>query len=410
MCGKTNEHHGHAGGSAEMTGGRGCARGSAGAPAPCHSAGSEGETPEQVQCLAPVTQALSLIGRPQTGYLVDWLTLRLDMMEVCEQSQKRLETLSGRVLAISREGEVLWEVGSRETISDGDGQVTVSVDGELTVQGSPAKAFGRDNVFGSDDVLGCADRMLSVVERAHAVELPRRWGLWKVTRVDVAANWDFEGLENVRAGLQELRHMEGGRYQLKTAAESVYWSQGSRVRSGKAYAKGPELRRQVRSGKLEIDPVRLDMADRLIRMELSLRAQFMRERAGRQWWEMDPEYFERSHRAYFEQFTGNVKVEVCDDGGLKEALIRQAGEQGRSEAFAEAAYRTWRLIVGDGLEQTRAMMRKSTWMRHKRQLLDAGLTWGDFQKREVAGFRSRRFTFADPVKSWADLESRCATA
>ena len=410
MPGETNGALGQARESVEMTRVRRRARGARGAADPRHGEGSGGESPERGRCLAPVTQALSLLERPLSGYLVDWLTLRLDMMKVCEQSRQRLETLSGRVLAISREGEVLWEVGSRENISDGNGRVTVSVGGELTVQGSPAMAFGRDNVFGSDDVLDCADRMISIVERAHAVKLPRQWELWKVTRVDVAANWDFQGLENVRAGLLELRHMEGGRYQLKTAAESVYWSQGSRVRSGKAYAKGPELRRQVRLGKLEIDPMRLDMADRLIRMELSLRAQFMRERAGRPWWEMDSGYFERAHRVYFEQFTGNVEVEVCDDGGLKEALIRQAEERGRSEAFAEAAYRTWRLIVGDGLEQTRAMMRKSTWMRHKRQLLDAGLTWGDFQRREVAGFRSRRFTFAEPVRSWTDLESRCALA
>ena len=407
MCGKTNERHGHAGGSAEMTGGRGCARGSAGAPAPRHSAGSQGETPEQVQCLAPVTQAHGTILSHCDGFMVDWLTLRLDMSEVCEEARDRLESLTGRMLRIDPRGEVLWEVGSRESISDGNGQVTVSVGSDLIIQGSPARAYGQDNVFGSGDILQCADRMVTVVERAATVTLPRQWERWKVTRVDVAANYDFGSFENVRAGLQELKHVEGGKYQVKTAAETVYWSQGSRVRSGKCYAKGPELRRRVRLGDVQLDGSHLDMTDRLVRLELKLGAQYMRERADRPWSRMDSEYLEHAHRGYFEQFTGNMGVEVNDDGGLEQALIRQAVEQGRSEAVGRSAYLTWRLIVAEGVEQVKVRMSRSSWTRRKRQLLDAGLTWGNFQRREVAGFRSRRFTFAEPVRSWADLESRC---
>ena len=403
MLGETNGALGQARESEEMTRDRRRTRGARGAAGPRHGEGSGGEFPERGRCLAPVTQA----PRSISGYMVDWLTLRLSMAFLCEKVQRRLDTLTGRVLAISREGEVLWETGSRENLSDGFGQVTVAVGGELTVQGSPARAFGQDNVFGSDDVQRCADRMVSVVERAHGVELPREWDCWRVTRVDVAANWDFESLENVRAGLQELRHIEGGRYQVRTAAESVYWSQGSRVRSGKCYAKGPELRRQVRMGNAHVDTGRLNMADRLIRMELMLGSQFLREKADRPWWWMDPDYLKGCHRRYFEQFTGSLNVQVSTDDALLDILVQQGLERGKTSAAGMGAFRTWRLIVDSGVERAKEWLPRSTWIRHRRQLLDAGLTWGDFQKREIAGFRSRLFILAEPVKSWADLKSRC---
>ena len=393
MCEQTNLDHEQPRGPAYLTRGRRRTRAARGAPDTRHSGGSEGRTQDRGLCLAPVTQAHSPMGETP-GYLCDWITTRLVLANLDAATQRKLESAAGRIMKIAPDGTVEWETGAREVVRHDSHRAVMSVGPDLTIQGSPARCGdGDDNVFGSADLMACWSRMLEVIMRALDVDLPGEPWRWTVTRLDIAANWDVGSLNHVRAVLEQLRHVEGGRYQVRTQAESVYWGVGSRLRGGKAYAKGPELRRRVAGNALIMDDDKLASADRLLRLELRLGAQYLRERAGRKWWAMTPAWLARMHREYFAQFLAPVKVR--DGDALLDSLCTGA----RTHSAGMAAYRTWLLIREHGVEQVRQLLPRSTWMRHKRALLDAGLTWGHFRSGVVED-DERIITLDEPVTGW----------
>ena len=403
MCEQTNLDHEQPRGSADLTRGRRRTRGARGAPDPCHPGGSEGRTRDRGPCLAPVTQAHSLMSETP-GYLLDWITTRLPLANLDADTARRLENSTGRILKIAADGSVEWESGARETVRHDSHRVVMSVNDAVTIQGSPARcADGDDNVFGSADIVECWQRMTDVIRGKLNVDLPNEMWRWTVTRVDIAANYDMASLSNVRAVLEQLRHCEGGRYQVRCQAESVYWSPRSRLRSGKAYAKGPELRRRVAADALIMDEAKQAKGDRLVRLELKLGAQYLRERAGRKWWTMAPVWLAKMHQEYFAQFLAPVQVHDGDD--LYDTLCEQAKERGRTHAAAMSAYRTWLLVRDRGIEQAKQLLHKPTWHRHKRQLFDAGLTWGHLKTGVCDTVRTRVITLGEPVSGWDAIGS-----
>ena len=218
--------------------------------------------------------------------------------------------------------------------------------------------------------------------------------------MDVTGNFDLGSLPNVRQALNYLRHVEGGRYQVKTEAETVYWAKSSRLRAGKAYAKGPHMRYLAKKGQVDLTPNQLLLVDRLLRLELRLGGQFWRERAAQRWYRWSSEQLYEQFTAYFGQFIG--KVEVVEMDKLLDELVKIAPTEG----LAKAAYRTWLLIQSHGMERARELMTKRTWYRHKRLLQDCGVSWADFHHRALVPFRRKTIVLSDPVRSWEDLIAR----
>ncbi|MGH7249879.1 MAG: phage/plasmid replication protein, II/X family, partial [Minisyncoccia bacterium] len=145
-------------------------------------------------------------------------------------------------------GEVHYAAPCHENIRSDSHQVVIKVGGCITVQGSPARSIGLvNNVFGPDEINTCRKAHLRVAQAALPFHMPAV-EQWHITRVDVTRNYDLGGLTEVKQALAYLRQTEAGRYKIRTAAESVYWSPGSAMRSGKAYAKGPHLRYQIGKG------------------------------------------------------------------------------------------------------------------------------------------------------------------
>jgi II/X family phage/plasmid replication protein len=146
-------------------------------------------------------------------------------------------------------GEVRWETQAWDSMrSDSHGVAFQVGSDRLRFQGSPARAIADGNaVFGAGaagalDVAGCVQAMGAVLGPGLDIALP---GVecFNVTRVDVTQNILLSALADVRAALAILRNCEGGRYRVnQPAGDTVYWSKGSSLRSGKAYAKGPHLR------------------------------------------------------------------------------------------------------------------------------------------------------------------------
>ena len=336
--------------------------------------------------------------------MLDYMTLAINALEC---PTKALEFLEGRqdlIMRVTPEGELVWRIPARSDIRSDTHQITVRLGSTLDIYGSPARCMGdgQNNVFGSFDILECFHAVIAFVSGVIGCPLPDDPKLWDLRRLDVTGNYDLGSLANVKQALNYLRHTEGGRYQVKTAAESVYWSPKSRLRAGKAYAKGPHMQYMIGKGKAQLCEKRLAMAQRLLRLELKLGSQFWKRDADGPWYDCTSEYLKVVHSKFFEQFIGSVEVSEMDD--VLGKLQQIASTAGR----AKAAYKTWLLIQTHGMEQARALTGRSAWYQHKALLKQVGISWADMHAQKIVPFRRRTIVLGDPVASWEDLERRCA--
>ena len=330
--------------------------------------------------------------------LIDWMTLSTDASLLDPQTVAKISSGQDKIMRVSPEGEVRWAMPCRANIRSDSHQITVRIGSYLDIQGSPARTKGtRDNIFGEANPVNAFLDMVQFLSNTLEVPLPCNPTCWRLTRLDVTGNFDLGSLANVRQALNYLRHVEGGRYQVKTEAETVYWAKSSRLRAGKAYAKGPHMRHLAEKGHADLTPDQLSLVDRLLRLELRLGGQFWRERAVQQWYRWSSEQLYEQFTAYFGQFIGKVEVVEVDD--LLDELMKVAPTPG----LAKAAYRTWALIQSHGVEKTRGLMARRTWYVHKRLLEQCGVSWADFHHRALVPFRRKTIVLSDPVRSWEDL-------
>ena len=262
-----------------------------------------------------------------------------------------------------------------------------------------------DAVFGSGasaalDLRGCLERMIQFVNAALPIKLPALMPLWKVTRIDVTQNLLLGSLTEVKDALSILRNCEGGRYRVsQQAGDTVYWSHRSSLRSGKAYAKGPHLAYCNKEEKgRPYRPEYVTAADRLLRLELSLKNEYFRrvDQDDRDWYGLTPEDLRAEWERYFLRMIGDT--EMTNDNAVYKRLHEVAETEGR----ARAAYACWLLIQKEGWERAKAFHATSTWTRHMRVLRDAGLSDADISAGQVVPLR-RRILEATPVNTWDDL-------
>jgi hypothetical protein len=272
------------------------------------------------------------------------------------------------------------------------------------VQGSPARVCGDgDTVFGSGaaaalDLFGCVGRMVSFAETALGCELPPA-SVWIVSRVDVTANLELPSLSDVRAALAILRGTEGGRYRVSaTAGDTVYHGGRSKLRKGKAYAKGPHLRHLLKqetyTGR-RYDSEEVEAASRLLRLELTLGREWWR-RAG-EWCAVTAQVLRDEWESYYGRMLGGVGV-MCESVGDRVRAVA------KTEGRARAALACWHLIQQFGWEQAKALHSKNTWYRHLRVLHAAGLGDADISQGRVVPLRRVELSAA-LVTSWEQLQT-----
>lgn len=330
--------------------------------------------------------------------MLDWLTLKLPLDHVCPDQLQQFNNRSGRVLCIDANGVKLWEKIQRQSVRSDSHQLVVDVGiDSLILHGSPARVVQSNNVFGSGCPIECALSMIDFAVQHTGVTLSRDLTLWKCTRMDVTQNYDLGSGAEVRQALSYLRQAEGGRYQVRTASETVYWSSNSALRSGKAYHKGPHLLYQLRRNQASAHDIELALSDRLLRLELSLKSQYWRERAIKKWYQFSESDLEQIHNDYFSQFIGTVEVVEMDN------MLKHFERVAPSRGYALAAYRTWSLIKSIGMHEAKASMPRASWFKHLRIMKDAGLTWADYQAGNVVPLRRRTIELGQPVRSWADI-------
>jgi len=352
--------------------------------------------------------------------LLDWVSLYLPRGSEPAWIRAQWDRWGDRLCRYCpRTGTVRWESAAWDSVRSDSHQIAVQITGDtVRLQGSPARLWGDgDNTFpaceGSASVAASAERMIRAAADLAGVWLPHDRGLWHVTRVDVTRNFLLPSAADVRAALGFLRGTEGGRYRVSaTAGETVYWGGKSRLRRAKAYLKGAQLRAWVAGfeKRREVCPVQyapavLDAADRLLRLELTLGAQWWRERAPCTWQEMGPEVLGEQWESFFGRMVGARCEATMLDQGL--GLLSTFEAVAPTAARGRAAFRTWQVIKATGWEHARASMPKATWYKHLTIMRAAGLGDADLSAGHVIPLRRRPVEMV-AVGSWAQVLARAA--
>lgn len=352
--------------------------------------------------------------------MIDWLSLKLPVTESLQDMAKAYQSTQDRILRISGDGEPQWEISAWDSVRSDSHQIAFQVTGSyIRLQGSPARIIGDgDNVFSSGasaalDLAGCAYRMIAFVSQHTGVSLNAvSIKDWQITRVDVTENLFLGSLPAVRQALAILRDCEGGRYRVsQQAGDTVYWSHKSRLRSGKAYAKGAELaHKMLQAGKSKIPQsmrnysnIEMELAAGLLRLELKLAAQFWRERILCNWYDFTPEMLKHEWSDYFSRMIGGAEIMKTEDIYTRLLNVVDVDKNGKpKEGRAKAAYALWLLIKSEGWQKARDITSKPTWYRNLGYLRAAGLSDADISKGNVVQLR-QKIIEARPVTSWAEL-------
>lgn len=312
----------------------------------------------------------------------------------------KLLGLQGALIRTKCDGELEWRSPTREEIRSDSHRLMWFLSGHfLELYGSPARLGNPNNVFGDRCLQSCARRMVDFFCATTGCDLPVSWSDWECTRVDVTQNYAMASESEVREALRCLASVQGGHFRVSSNSGTVYWNKSSSLRCGKAYHKGPHLAYQRRKRQAGATDEQIALCERVLRLELSLRSQWWRERAGRAWNEWTVAELEREHIGYFGKMVGAIEVVEMND------ILKSLQGVAKTTGGASAAYNTWLAIRAEGLENVRGRMQRATFQRHKRLLFDAGMTWADLQASNVVPFRRRTIELGAPVHSWEELRA-----
>ncbi len=356
--------------------------------------------------------------------LIDWITAYLPMDKVDQEHWQQLRLLTERVMRfkpdegnqttddcyflINRDS-VVYETAAWESVRSDSHQIAFRVGGDaIWIQGSPARVCGSgDAVFGEGaagalDLRGCLDRMAGFVSGIINIPLSADYADWHVSRIDITGNLVLDDLAAVREALRILRNCEGGRYRVsQQAGDTVYWSHKSRLRSGKAYAKGPHIdyqtKKQDYTGRAYTVGEK-KLLQRLLRLELKLGAQWLRERAGKAWHELSKEDLTNEWKNYFLRMIGETEMKTNDD--VKERILAAA----KTEGQGKGAYCCFLLIQSQGWEKAKDDYPARTWYHHLKILRQAGLGDADISAGNVVPLR-RRIIECQVVHTWLELQN-----
>jgi len=156
------------------------------------------------------------------------------------------------------------------------------------------------------------------------------------------------------------------------------------------------LRAQRTYTGLDYTAADIDLAGRLLRLELTLGRNFIVQRGG-DWWDIgNGELFELWEE-YFGRMIGDAEM---TEESLRAKVIAAADTTRRGQA----AYNLWLWIQKDGWEMARDGTNRVTWYRHLKTLRAAGLGDADFSCGQVVALR-RRVLDARLIETWPELRA-----
>lgn len=341
--------------------------------------------------------------------MIDWLTLFLDASLLDRDSMMRCIKNADKILKINGvTGEKVWETSCREQISSDSHYITVSFGSRLKIEGSPARVIYSHNVFGSLDIQKCASDMISFVAEHYGIFIPRNLPKWTCSRIDINQNFDMGSLAQAQQAVDYLKPLKCGRQNTVTYDTACVWGEGSNLHSGKAYLKGPQLRKLVSRGTAQVSSFELEKSDRLLRLEYSMRRgqiAKIRKELAKSWYEFTPDFLIAHHADYFSKFISTV--EVVDMCNVLEKLLSAVGTDKDcipTEGQARAAYNCYSLIRMNGRHIARESFTKPSWHRHIQNLSKIGLVAADLQPLNVVPLLRRQILLDQPVSSWDEIK------
>jgi hypothetical protein len=275
----------------------------------------------------------------------------------------------------------------------------------LVIGASPASLKYDTNVFGDLDIKKCAAILIEAAQKALQVILP--WvDRWQCRRIDITGNYLLPTADDVKQALRMLMNSDAARRRpssMKRGGDTVQWNATSDLSKGKAYHKGPQLQHICNRLHLNISVEKLEIANRLLRLEHTRGARWFRryEAEGKKWYMLNPEELAGLYVDFFGRLVnGTLELTDMERDNLIAALIEA---NGITPGRAEAAFTTFRNIREDGYEVVKGYMPRSTFYKHMKYLRAIGVTDSDMHIAKVIPIRPVRIVLARPVASWEDI-------
>lgn len=402
--------------------------------------------------------------------LIDWLTLKICSSLIEPTVLDLLRADANTIICVNPDGSVEWETIGRVSIKSDSHQMNISVGGFVCITGSPARFMPdefaiHDNVFGSSDIVYCANLMLGHIEKTLSMKLPD-YKKWDCTRIDITQNYFLKHAAfDAERVLSHLRSSDMGKYRTATFADSCYWQKGNKIQSGKAYYKGRQLLVDFRKRhkdimehikddfcfdevlcQLALDKVcedtslndfeimqktkhihsiwsradeaskRLKMASHLLRFEATFGSRYWNEKNKKtglylyrlkSWYNYTEKDLKKLFDDYFDTRIGKG-VDVKDINNMRTKFVQSALDLGFTESTGNSAYKTMSLIKVIGKHEVYnkhndgCLLPKSTFYKHRKIAMHAGLTLADFESGVIVPFKRDNIEFI-AVNSWYDL-------
>lgn len=353
--------------------------------------------------------------------MIDWLSLKIDLIHLPEPVVRKLQSLNSRLFKVSAStGQIEWESYAWESVRSDTHQLCFRVGTEFYIQGSPARLGLTNNVFGALCIKYCARKMISFAAsflglsdlfsesrctdfHAQHDDLcsgfpPLRF--WKCSRIDITRNYLMQSEAEARQALAYLKQSPESRQKHSYESSGFYIGKRSTLHKGKIYLKGQDAKRCQRAGRALYTDDQLLKSQRLLRAEYTMARGLirrLREDYSLHWYDLTSDYLLRLHGAFFKDYFS--EIEVTDMASVLEKLLIVAPSEGQ----ARAAYDCYVRIRMCGYEQAKVTFTKPSWYRHIKFLKMAGFNRADLQPTNVIPLQKRAIQVSEPVRHWDDI-------
>jgi II/X family phage/plasmid replication protein len=318
-------------------------------------------------------------------------------MHLGDAQRAMLNLQTDRIQRVTSEGELSWETGCWDSLRSDMNGLAYCVGSSLRLGGSPASVLRPNNVFGPSDIKECAYSMINFFEKHTGILLNQDLSLWRCTRADVTLNYDLGGQIAVKQALDYMGYATTRGNNIEKRNSTRYWNKSSSLRSGKAYNKYEHAKKAMRSGKAFYTAEELSLVERLLRLELKLGRHWF-QRQSKPWHKFKASELEAEHSKFFKDIIGSIEVPTMD------TLIEKIREVAPSEGQARAAFHTYKDIQELGIQTVKETLPKTTFYRHRKILLDAGLSMADINAGRILEFRRKTIVLGNPVNDWVELK------
>lgn len=285
-------------------------------------------------------------------------------------------------------GELLYELTTGSLVGSYDSRVSVRImrqenmlacEPYLIIEGSVHKALLGHNVYGGpEDLRASCEWFVADIGRRLGVELPGG-SEWLLRRVDWAEVYELPGFEAVEEYVWGLNSAQYPRRSVaRYGSESIFAA--GRTTTVKAYHKGPEFaKHDSKRLKSRMDGRELmqlqHRANELLRWEVQVKAKKLDEK-----YRGKPRVDQVSESDLRDLHYTEVRRLVREGEAEVKTVRKQKAVRDRllevyDQRKAGILLGTWHQLVTLGERETRRHIARPTFYRHKKLLIEAGVSW-----------------------------------